>query len=213
MSTSIRVLLTDDHAVVRSGVRRLLEQHDGIEVIAEAESGEEAYKLYGECLPDVLVMDMSMPGMGGLEALRRIIARYSNARIIIFSMHENATFATQALTSGAAGYVAKSGDADDLVKAVREVAIGKNYLGAELAQKIVLQSMSGNDNPTQKLTAREFEIFRLLAEGKVVDEIAKLLNIGQKTVANYQTLLRQKLEIQSPVELVRLAIRHGIIES
>ena len=213
MSTSIRVLLTDDHAVVRSGVRRLLEQHDGIEVIAEAESGEEAYKLYGEYLPDVLVMDMSMPGMGGLEALRRIIARYSNARIIIFSMHENATFATQALTSGAAGYVAKSGDADDLVKAVREVAIGKNYLGAELAQKIVLQSMSGNDNPTQKLTAREFEIFRLLAEGKVVDEIAKLLNIGQKTVANYQTLLRQKLEIQSPVELVRLAIRHGIIES
>ena len=128
-------------------------------------------------------------------------------------MHENATFATQALTSGAAGYVAKSGDADDLVKAVREVSTGKNYLGAELAQKIVLQSMSGNDNPTQKLTAREFEIFRLLAEGKVVDEIAKLLNIGQKTVANYQTLLRQKLEIQSPVELVRLAIRHGIIES
>ncbi|MBL1319987.1 MAG: response regulator transcription factor [Methylophaga sp.] len=212
MSTSIRVLLTDDHAVVRSGVRRLLEQHDGIEVVAEAESGEQAYRVFGECLPDVLIMDMSMPGMGGLEALRRIIARYNNAKIIIFSMHENATFATQALTSGAVGYVAKSGDAEDLVNAVRLVAAGKNYLSADMAQKIALQSMSGDDNPTQKLTAREFEIFRLLAEGKVVDEIAKLLNIGQKTVANYQTLLKQKLEVNSPVELVRLAIRHGIIE-
>jgi len=212
MSTSTRVLLTDDHAVVRSGVRRLLEQHDGIEVVAEADSGEQAYQLFGEYLPDVLVMDMSMPGMGGLEALRRIVARYHEAKIVIFSMHENATFATQALTSGAVGYVAKSGDADDLVNAVLDVAAGKNYLSAEMAQKIALQSLSGDDNPTHKLTAREFEVFRFLAEGKVVDDIAKLLNIGQKTVANYQTLLKQKLGVNSPVELVRLAIRCGVIE-
>ncbi|MDC9726168.1 MAG: response regulator transcription factor [Gammaproteobacteria bacterium] len=212
MSTSIRVLLTDDHAVVRSGVRRLLEQYDGIEVVAEAESGEQAYQLFGECLPDVLVMDMSMPGMGGLESLRRILARYQDAKVIIFSMHENATFATQALTSGAVGYVAKSGDADDLVNAVLDVASGKNYLSADMAQKIALQSLSGDDNPTHKLTAREFEVFRFLAEGKVVDEIAKLLNIGQKTVANYQTLLKQKLGVNSPVELVRLAIKCGVIE-
>jgi DNA-binding NarL/FixJ family response regulator len=212
MSTSTRVLLTDDHAVVRSGVRRLLEQHDGIEVVAEADSGEQAYQLFGEYLPDVLVMDMSMPGMGGLEALRRIVARYHEAKIVIFSMHENATFATQALTSGAVGYVAKSGDADDLVNAVLDVAAGKNYLSAEMAQKIALQSLSGDDNPTHKLTAREFEVFRFLAEGKVVDDIAKLLNIGQKTVANYQTLLKQKLGVNSPVELVRLAIRCSVIE-
>jgi len=212
MSTSIRVLLTDDHAVVRSGVRRLLEQYDGIEVIAEAESGEQAYQLFGEYLPDVLVMDMSMPGMGGLESLRRILTRFEDAKVIIFSMHENATFATQALTSGAAGYVAKSGDADDLVKAVLDVSSGKSYLSAGVAQKIALQSLSGDDNPTYKLTAREFEVFRFLAEGKVVDDIAKLLNIGQKTVANYQTLLKQKLGVNSPVELVRLAIRCGVIE-
>lgn len=210
---SIKVLLTDDHAVVRSGVRRLLEQHDGIEVVAEAESGEQAYQLFGEYLPDVLVMDMSMPGMGGLEALRRIIARHSNAKVIIFSMHENATFATQALTSGAVGYVAKSGEADDLVNAVRDVAVGKNYLSAVMAQKIAMQSLAGDENPTHKLTAREFEVFRFLAEGKMVDDIAKILNIGQKTVANYQTLLKQKLGITSPVELVRLAIKHGVIES
>lgn len=213
MSASIRVLLTDDHAVVRSGVRRLLEQYDGIEVVAEAESGEQAYKRYGEYLPDVLVMDMSMPGMGGLEALRRILARHHNAKVIIFSMHENATFATQALTSGAVGYVAKSGDADDLVNAVRDVAAGKNYLSAIMAQKIAMQSLAGDENPTHKLTAREFEVFRFLAEGKMVDEIAKLLNLGQKTVANYQTLLKQKLGVNSPVELVRLAIKYGVIES
>ena len=212
MSTSIRVLLTDDHAVVRSGVRRLLEQYDGIEVIAEAESGEQAYQLFGEYLPDVLVMDMSMPGMGGLESLRRILTRFEDAKIIIFSMHENATFAMQALTSGAVGYVAKSGDADDLVKAILDVSSGKNYLSADVAQKIALQSLSGDDNPAHKLTAREFEVFRFLAEGKVVDDIAKLLNIGQKTVANYQTLLKQKLGVNSPVELVRLAIRCGVIE-
>jgi len=212
MSKSIRVLLTDDHAVVRSGVRRLLEQYDGIEVIAEAESGEQAYQLFGEYLPDVLVMDMSMPGMGGLESLRRILTRFENAKIIIFSMHENATFAMQALTSGAVGYVAKSGDADDLVKAILDVSSGKNYLSADVAQKIALQSLSGDDNPAHKLTAREFEVFRFLAEGKVVDDIAKLLNIGQKTVANYQTLLKQKLGVNSPVELVRLAIRCGVIE-
>ncbi len=213
MSTSTKVLLIDDHAVVRSGVRRLLEQHDGIEVVAEGDSGEQAYLLYGEYWPDVLVMDMSMPGMGGLEALRRIISRYNGAKIIIFSMHENATFATQALTSGAAGYVAKSGDADDLVNAVRDVATGKNYLSAVMAQKIAMQSLVGDENPTHKLTTREFEVFRFLAEGKMVDEIAKTLNLGQKTVANYQTLLKQKLGVNSPVELVRLAIKYGVIDS
>jgi DNA-binding NarL/FixJ family response regulator len=111
------------------------------------------------------------------------------------------------------GYVAKSGDADDLVNAVRDVAAGKNYLSAIMAQKIAMQSLAGDENPTHKLTAREFEVFRFLAEGKMVDEIARILNLGQKTVANYQTLLKQKLGVNSPVELVRLAIKYGVIES
>lgn len=127
-------------------------------------------------------------------------------------MHENAVFATQALSAGAVAYVAKSADADDLVKAIRAVAAGKHFLSAIMAQRIALQSMSGEDNPTQKLTTREFEVFRLIAEGMVVDEIADLLSISQKTVANYQTLLKQKLDVNSPVELVRIAIRQGIIE-
>jgi len=211
VSQLIKVMLTDDHAVVRSGLCRLLEQNADIKVIAEAESGEQAYQTYPENRPDVLVMDMSMPGMGGLEALRRILHRWPDARVIMFSMHENATYAIQSLTAGAMGYVAKSGNAEDLVKAVKEVASGKSFLSADMAQKVALQSLTGDDNPTQRLTSREFEVFRLLAEGKLVEEIAGRLNIGQKTVANYQTSLKQKLDIHSPVELVRLAMKYGVI--
>jgi len=212
METLISVMLVDDHAVVRSGLRRLLEQHDNINVIAEAESGEQAYQLFGKFMPDVLVMDISMPGMGGLEALRRILSRYHHAKIVIFSMHENATFAAQALNSGAMGYVAKSSEAQDLVQAVNNATQGKSYLSTTLAQKVALQN-SYDDNPVQKLTAREFEIFRLLAEGKVTEGISTTLNISPKTVANYQTILKQKLGITSPVELLRLAIKQGLIES
>lgn len=213
MNYMTKIILADDHAVVRSGLRRFIEQSGHVEVVAEAESGEQAYQLYCEFLPDVLVMDMSMPGMGGLEALRRILSRHPTARIVIFSMHENASFATQALSAGAKAYVAKSGAADDLLKAVKEVAIGRSYLSPSVAQKIVLQTMSGNEDPTNRLSAREFEVFRLLAEGKNVEDIAEILIISQKTVANYQTLLKQKLGVNSPVELVRLAIRYGVIES
>jgi two-component system, NarL family, invasion response regulator UvrY len=211
MNQLIRVMLTDDHAVVRSGLSRLLEQNEGIRIVGEAESGEQAYQTYPEINPDVLVMDMSMPGMGGLEAMRRILNRWPQARVIMFSMHENATFAIQSMTAGAKGYVAKSGHAEDLVKAVKEVAQGRNFLSADMAQKVALQSLTGGDNPAQKLTSREFEVFRLLAEGKLVDEIATSLNIGHKTVANYQTSLKQKLGIQSPVDLVRLALKYGVI--
>ena len=204
-------MLTDDHAVVRSGLGRLLEQNEGIQIVGEAESGEQAYQTFPEIRPDVLVMDMSMPGMGGLEAMRRILNRWPQARIIMFSMHENATFAIQSMTSGALGYVAKSGHAEDLVKAVREVAQGRSFLSSDMAQKVALQSLTGGDNPAQKLTSREFEVFRLLAEGMLVEEIALSLNIGHKTVANYQTSLKQKLGINSPVDLVRLALKYGVI--
>jgi DNA-binding NarL/FixJ family response regulator len=211
MKKNIRIVLADDHAVVRSGLRRLLEHSEGMEVVAEAESGEQAYQKFSEHLPDVLVMDMSMPGMGGLEALRRILTRYSGARIVIFSMHENAAFASQALNAGAKGYVGKSGAADDLVTAIREVAAGRGYLSATVAQKVALQTLSGSDEPIHRLSAREFEIFRMLAEGNSVEAVAEQLNISHKTVANYQTILKQKLGVSSPVEMVRLAIRHGVI--
>lgn len=211
MSQNIRIMLVDDHAVVRSGLRRLLEQNQDLEVVAEAESGELAYQKFSETMADVVVMDISMPGMGGLEAFRRIITRYPAVKIVIFSMHENAAFAMQAMSAGASCYVAKAGNAEDLVRAVRKAAAGGSWISPSVAQKIALQSVGREDDPTHKLSSREFEVFRLLAEGKNVEDIADLLKISQKTVANYQTLLKQKLGISGPVELVRLAIKLGLI--
>lgn len=210
---TIRVILVDDHAVVRSGLRRLLESHKSIEIVSEADTGEMAYQLYGEVQPDVVLMDISMPGMGGLEAAKRILQRYAHARIVIFSMHEAVSFAAQALKAGVKGYVTKTGLAEDLLQAVLDVSRGKTFLSQDVAQKIALQSLIGETNPLQQLTSREFEVFRLLAEGKRVEEVAEMLKISQKTVANYYTLIKQKLSVNSPVEMVRLAMKHGLIDS
>lgn len=206
------IILVDDHAVVRSGLRRLLELNKDMNVIAEADSGEQAYQLYGELNPDVVVMDISMPGMGGLESAKRIIKRDSSAKIIIFSMHETASFATQALKAGVKGYVTKTGDSDDLQAALTQVMRGKTFLSADVAQKIALQTLMGEDDPLQQLSGREFEVFRLLADGNRIEEVAEMLKISQKTVANYYTIIKQKLDVSSPIEMVRLAIRHGLIE-
>jgi DNA-binding NarL/FixJ family response regulator len=209
---TINVLLTDDHEVVRSGLRRLLEQNDDIQVIAEAENGEQAYQSFIENSPDVTVMDMTMPGIGGLEALRRILARDNSAKVIMFSMHDNPTFITQSMSAGAKGYVVKSGTMNELVLAVRNVMAGKNYLCKDTAHNVALQAVSGDNDPMSLLSAREFEVFCLLAEGQTVDEIADCLNICQKTVSNYQTLLKQKLGVSSAVDIVRIAMKYGVIQ-
>jgi DNA-binding NarL/FixJ family response regulator len=208
----IRVLLADDHAVVRSGVRRLLEQQPGVHVVAEAESGEQAYQLHCEHQPDIAILDISMPGMGGMEALRRILSRDVDAKMLVFSMHENAAFASQAIKAGARGYVAKTGAPDELVKAITEIMRGRNYISASVAQKVALHSLMDGGEPFQLLTGREFEIFRLLATGKNASEIAEIIRISPKTVANYSTIIKQKLGVSTSVELIRLAIQYGIIE-
>jgi len=210
---TVKVVLVDDHTVVRSGLRRLLESHKSIEIVAEADTGESAYQVYGEKLPDVMLMDISMPGMGGLEAAKRILQRYPQAKIVIFSMHEAVSFAAQALKTGVKGYVTKTGVAEDLVQAVLDVSKGRTFLSQEVAQKVALQTLIGESNPLQQLTSREFEVFRLLAEGKRVEEVADMLKISQKTVANYYTLIKQKLSVNSPVEMVRLAMKHGLIDA
>lgn len=211
--TTIRLMLVDDHAVVRSGLRRLLELNKGVEVIAEADSGEQAYQRYGELQPEIVVMDISMPGMGGLESARRIIKRFSAAKVIIFSMHETASFASQALKSGVRGYVTKTGAPEDLLSAVIEVASGKIFLSADISQKIALETRPGQHNLIQQLSGREFEVFRLLAEGKKVNQVAGMLKISQKTVSNYYTIIKQKLGVASPIEMLRLAMRYGLIDN
>jgi DNA-binding NarL/FixJ family response regulator len=210
---TVTVVLVDDHSVVRSGLRRLLESHKSIEIVAEAETGEMAYQLYGDVLPDVVLMDISMPGMGGLEAAKRILQRYPQAKIVIFSMHEAVSFAAQALKAGVKGYVTKTGVAEDLLQAVLDVSKGRTFLSQDVAQKVALQTLIGESNPLQQLTSREFEVFRLLAEGKRVEDVAEMLKISQKTVANYYTLIKQKLSVNSPVEMVRLAMKHGLIDT
>ncbi|CAM8367776.1 response regulator transcription factor [Candidatus Methylopumilus universalis] len=213
MAKKTTIVLVDDHAVVRAGVRRLLEQEPLFEVIGEAESGEKAYQILAELKPDVMVMDLSMPGMGGLEAIRRILMRYEKAKILVLSMHEDLSFANQALKLGAKGYLTKNTLADDLVKSIETVTQGDVFLSDEIAKKMAMQSISGNQDPVHELSAREFEIFRLLAEGLDIDAIASTLNISSKTVSNYQTMIKQKLDINTPIELIRYAIKVGVIKN
>lgn len=210
---SVSILLADDHAVVRAGVRRLLEQDTRFLVVAEADSGERAYQLFGEHLPDITIMDLNMPGMGGMEAIGRIIMRYPNAKILVLSMHENAAFASQALKAGAKGYLTKNGLADELINALDSVMNNQNYINAIISQQIAQQFLNTNENPLNMLSAREFEIFRLIAEGIDNTDIATKMNISPKTVANYQTSIKQKLNLNNPVEMVRLAIKTGLIDS
>ena len=213
MNKKIKIILVDDHAVVRAGVRRLLEQEPLFDVIGEAESGEKAYQLFGELNPDVMVMDLSMPGMGGLEAIRRILMRDEKAKILVLSMHEDLSFANQVLKLGAKGYLIKNTLGDDLVKAIETISQGEIFLSEEIAKKIAVSSIDGGQDPIHDLSAREFEIFRLLAEGFEVDAIATTLNISSKTVSNYQTAIKQKLNVHTPVELIRYAIKAGVIKN
>lgn len=210
-TTTINVLLIDDHAVVRAGYRRLLEDTPDIRVVAEAEDGQTGYQDYTVFSPDVVVMDLSLPGMTGLEAIRRIRARDPKACILVFSMHEEAVFAERALEAGALGYITKSSAPDVLIEAVRAVVAGRIYLGPDIARRIATRKASGAGDPLALLSPREFEIFRLLAEGRTVNDIAEHLCLSYKTVANYSTQVKSKLNAASMAELVHLAIRHGVI--
>src|SRR5262245_47770694 len=210
--TPVRVLLADDHAVVREGYRRLLERTSGIEVIAEASNGEQTYRLFCDCTPDVVVMDINLPGMSGVEATRRIVAREPSAKVLVFSMHEDVVFPSRALEAGARGYLTKSSAPEVLVEAVRAVAQGRIYLSHDVAQKLAVRLLPGQQVPLGELSPREFEVFRLLAEGKSVVDIARILSLSQKTVANYQSLVKQKLEADTSAQMVWIALQHGLLE-
>jgi DNA-binding NarL/FixJ family response regulator len=207
----IRLMLVDDHAIVRSGFKRLLEQEPQLQIVAEADSGERAYALFVRERPDVVVMDLSMPGMSGFETMRRMLAREPAARILVFSMHEDAMRAERAIELGARGYVSKSSAPEVLVKAVSEVAAGRLYVSADVAQEIAQSRGAGDRNPLKLLSAREFEIFRLLVAGRAVSDIADTLSLSAKTVSNNRTQINQKLRTSGDVELVLLALRHDLV--
>lgn len=207
----LRVLLVDDHAVVREGYRRLLERAGGITVVAEAGDADEAYRLFCESTPDVVVMDITLPGASGIEVTRRILAREPAACVLVFSMHEDALFASRALQAGARGYVTKASAPEVLVEAVSAVAAGRVYLSTDIARQLALQGLPGPRGALSVLSPREFEVFRLLAEGRSVPEVAETLKLSQKTVANHQSSIRQKLDVSSATQMVWLALAHGVV--
>jgi two-component system, NarL family, invasion response regulator UvrY len=209
---TVRILLVDDHAVVRAGYRRFLERESGYEVCAEAGTGEEAYELLRTEDPDLVVLDLSMRGQGGLSTLRRLKLRWPLLPVLVFSMHDSLPFAVQAMRAGANGYVTKGSDPQVLIEAVRTVLEGDVALSPDLADKFVQANASGTAHPTLGLSVREFEIFRLIASGRNHGEIAALLNLSAKTVANNHSAIREKLGISSDIELLRLAVTCGIVE-
>lgn len=209
----IRILLVDDHAVVRAGYRRFLEQEPGYEVVAECASGEEAYVLLQTRMPDIVVLDLTMPGGGGLSTLRRLKIRWPLLPVLVCSMHDNLAFAVQAMRAGANGYVTKSSDPAFMVIAVRRVLSGATALSPDIEGKLERASGTSSQQPTLGLSVREFEIFRLIAVGKSHEEIATLLNLSAKTVANNHSLIKQKLGISTDIELFQLAVGCGAVES
>ena len=210
---TIKVFLVDDHEVVRAGYSRLLEATPGISVIAEACDGDSAYKGFFEHQPDVLVMDLSMPGVGGLEASRRILTKDKTAKILVFSVYENEVYLSRALDMGVLGYISKRSASQVMIDAVRKVAAGEVYVGQEMMAHLVkARSLTEGDSLSQ-LTQREFEIFLLLADSKTVNQISELLNLSPKTVGHHCTSIKNKLEITDIAGLTRLAIRLGLMSA
>jgi two-component system invasion response regulator UvrY len=209
----ITVLLIDDHPVVCDGYRRLLETEPDIRVVAEAGSGETGCAQYKKHAPDVVVLDLSMPGIGGLETIRRIRAYNPEARILIFSMHTGDAMVSHALQAGATGYLTKQGGMGQMVEAVRQVARGRQFVDAEYAGGAEGRGVSAApEDPLRVLSRREFQLFRLIAEGHSPSEIAATLCISPKTVGVHHTNIMKKLGFHNTSQLVRLAIRCNVIE-
>lgn len=208
----LKILLADDHAMVRMGFRLLLEGA-GAAVVAEAHSGEEALRLYAELAPDVLVMDVSMPGLGGLAALERLRARDPAARVLMLSAHQDALIPVRALKAGAIGYLCKRCLPEELIGAVRQVSRAQRYLDPELAQQVALAQISGMAHPAQALTEREFTVFLQLAQGRSVNDVAKDFHVSASTVGTHLYHIKQKLNASNAAELAVIAMRAGLIEA
>jgi len=211
--SQINVMLVDDHAVVRMGFKMLLESDTDIKVIAEAENGEQAIQRYMEHKPNVVVMDITMPGIGGLEAIERILAKDNSAKILVLSAHEDSVHPKRVLNAGAMGYLTKRSAAEELIKAIRTVAAGKKYLEASIAQQMAIQQLSGDQNPVDVLSPREFEVFMALAKGKTTNDIAETLFLSPRTVGTHLYNIKQKLNANNSAEIALIAMRSGLLDA
>jgi len=209
MAKAITILVVDDHPIVRAGVRQLIQQIPSASV-EEAETGEEGYRLFQELYPDMVILDITLPGIGGLEVLRRIRANREDAKVLMFSMHEDPVFASRAMQAGARGYITKNNAADHLVEAIEKVLAGKIYLSADTAQQLAMLNIGAGTSALSDLSRRELEILRLVGEGKSMNDISDIIGISYKTVANNLTQIENKLDISKTAELMRFAISHGL---
>ena len=209
----IKVILVDDHAVVRAGFKMLLATDEQIEVIAEADRGEQAIQLYQQYQPDVMVMDISMPGIGGLEAIRRICARFDKAKILVFSVHNEQVFIDQAINAGARGFISKNSAADILIDALKCIAKGDIYIehGLTSTSGQEYNRLTDHQAVIETLTPREFDIFLLLAKGYTAHKISAHLCLSYKTVANYNTRIKKKLNVSTLAELAHIALSYGMV--
>ena len=205
-------MLVDDHAVVRMGFKLLLQASSDIEVVAEADSGEAACQLVEAAAPDVVVMDIAMAGMGGIEAIKRLLAKNPKLRILALSAHEDTSHPKRALQAGALGYLSKRSAPEVLIDAIRSIARGLPYLDAQIAQRMAVQGIHGDQGPMEKLSAREFEVFVQLARGQSVAQISEALKLSGSTVGTHLYNVKQKLGLTNQAEMTLLAVRHGLID-
>ena len=205
-----RLLLVDDHAIVRAGYRHLLEQQDRFTVIGEATTADEAYALFRQHHPDVIITDLAMPGSSGLDAIQRILRADGAARVLVFSMHVSPDLALAALRAGALGYVTKSSPPDVLLRAIADVLAGRKVLSPDIAQALALVRLSGQRRPLEDLTPREFDVLCMLVSPASEQEIARRLHLSVKTIHNLHYQIKSKLDVASDIELTRLAISWGL---
>ncbi|MDX8394507.1 MAG: response regulator transcription factor [Mariprofundales bacterium] len=210
---SIRILLADDHPVVRMGYHQLLNSAPDMNVEAEASTGEEAYQIYQKLLVDVVIMDISMPGIGGMSAARRILEFNNRAQILLLSMYDSSVYPSRAMKFGVKGYVTKQSSADTLIQGVRLVARGRSFISPDVVQKLALSSLSGSSDPIDVLTPREFEVFSMLADGHAVKDIYPILHLSPKTVETHRANIMNKLSVRNVAELAHIAIRWGIVDA
>jgi two-component system invasion response regulator UvrY len=208
----IKIILADDHDLVRTGIRRILEDVNDFTIIAEAKNGEDAVQWCRKNAPDVVLMDVNMPGIGGLEATKRIVRMSENTRVICVSMHKESPIPMQVMDAGAFGFLTKDAEPDEVILAIRKVAAGQKYVDSEVANSIAIgKLLPSSDNPFDELSSRELTIAMRLTEGHKVPDIARELCINSKTVNTYRYRMFQKLGVSSDVELTHLAYRHKLI--
>ena len=209
----IKVMVVDDHDLVRLGIQRILKDVKGITVVAEAETGESAIESARQHAPDIVLMDVNMPGIGGLEACKRLSRNLPDTRIIALTVHADEPYPTRMLQAGASGYLTKGTPVDEMVMAIRQVHSGRRYISAEIAQQMALKPyVEGKENPFDKLSEREMQVLMMITSGEKVSTIGDVLCLSTKTVNSYRYRLFEKLSVDNDVGLTHLAIRHGIID-